>query len=104
MSVVAILKGYVEFVIYRIFDVILQLDASYFRPYAETKNNGGEQKICIKWIQFRSCFRPCGAEVSRFIIQKISHCFSLSFNVSVDMVPMFLSCFMIMIFSRFLKS
>ena len=22
-------------------------DASYFRPYAETKNNGGERKVCI---------------------------------------------------------
>ena len=24
---------------------------SYSRPYAETKNNGGERKVCMKWIQ-----------------------------------------------------
>ena len=29
----------------------------YFRPYAETKNNGSERKVCMKWIQFRSCFK-----------------------------------------------
>ena len=73
-------------------------DFSYFRPYAETKSNGGEQKICMKLIQFRSWFRPSGAKVSSFIIQKFSHCFSLSFNVSVDAVRMFLSCSMITIF------
>ena len=44
-------------------------DISYFRPYAETKNNGVEQTVCMKWIQFRSWFRPCDANVSSFIIQ-----------------------------------
>ena len=73
-------------------------DVSYFRPYAETKNNRGERKVCMKWIQFRSWFRPSGAKVSNFIIQKFSCCFSISFNVSVDAVRMFLSCSMIMIF------
>ena len=70
-------------------------DIGYFGPYAETKNNGGERKVCMKWIQFRSWFRPSGAKVSSFIIQKFSRCFSLSFNVSVDVVRMFLSCSMI---------
>ena len=79
-------------------------DVSYFRPYAETKNNGSEREVCMKWIQFRSWFRPCGAKVSSFIIQKFSRCFSLSFNVSVDVVRMFHSCPMIMIFPWFLKS
>ena len=79
-------------------------DVSYFRLYAETKNNRGEQKVCMKRIQFRSWFRPSGAKVSSFIIQKFSRCFSLSFNVSVDVVRMFLSCSMIMIFPWLLKS
>ena len=79
-------------------------DVSYSGPYVETKNNGGERKVCMKWIQFRSWFRPTGAKVSSFIIQKFSRCFSLSFNVSVDVVRMFLSCFMIMIFPWLLKS
>ena len=73
-------------------------DASYFRPYVEMKNNEGERKVCMKWIQFRSWFRRSGAKVSRLIIQKFSRCFSLPFNVSVDVVRMFLSCSMIMIF------
>ena len=76
----------------------------YFGPYAETKNNGDEQKVCMKWIQFRSWLRPSGNKVSSFIIQKFSHCFSLSFNVSVDVVWIFLSCSMIMIFPWLLKS
>ena len=73
-------------------------DVSYLRPYEETNKNGAEKKVCMKWIQFRSWFRPSGAKVSSFIIQKFSHCFSLSFNVSVDVMQMFLSCSMIMIF------
>ena len=87
VSAVVVLKGYAEFVIYkcgRIFDV------SYFRPYAKKKSNGGEWKVCIKWIQFRSWFRSSGAKVSSFIIQKFSCCFGLSFNVSVDVVQIFL--------------
>ena len=79
-------------------------DVSYFVPYAETKNNEDEWKVCMKWIQFRSWFRPSGTKVSSFIIQKFSRCFSLSFNVSVDVVRMFLSCSMIMIFPWLLKS
>ena len=67
-------------------------DVSYLRPYEETNNNGAEKKVCMKWIQFRSWF-----------IQKFSHCFSLSFNVSVDVMQMFLSCSM-MIFPWLLKS
>ena len=61
-------------------------DLIYFRPCAETKNNGGERKVCMKWIQFRSWFRRSGAKVS------------------VDVVRMFLSCSMIMIFPWLLKS
>ena len=57
----------------------------------------------MKWIQFRSWFRPSGAKVSSFIIEKLSRWFSLSFNVSVDVVRMFLSCSMIMIFSMIAK-
>ena len=79
-------------------------DVSYFGPYAETKNNGSERKVCMKWIQFRSWFRPFGAEVSSLIIQKFSSCFSLSFNASVDVVGMFLSCSMMMIFLWLLRS
>ena len=26
---------------------------SYFRPYAETRNDGREREVCMKWIQFR---------------------------------------------------
>ena len=77
---------------------------SYFRPYAETKNNGDERKVCMKWIQFRSWFRPSGAKVLSFIVQKFSRCFSLSLNVSVDVVWMFLSCSMMMIFPWLLNS
>ena len=50
-------------------------DVSYFRPYRETKNNRGERKVFMKWIQFRSWFRLSGAKVSTFIIQKFSRCF-----------------------------
>ena len=38
--------------------------------YAETKNNGGDQKVYMNWIQFRPWFRSSGAKVSSFIIQK----------------------------------
>ena len=71
-------------------------DANHFRPYAEKKNNGSEQNVCIPWLQFRYWFKPCGAKVSSFIIQKFSRCFNLSFNVSVDFVFMFLSSTLIM--------
>ena len=80
------------------------IDVSYLRPYEKMNKNGAEKKVCMKWIQFRSWFRPSGAKVSSFIIQKFSHCFSLSFNVSVDVMQMFLSCSMIMIFPWLLKS
>ena len=73
-------------------------DVSYFRPYAETKSNGGEQKVCMKWIHFRPCFKPSVAKVSSFIIQKFSRCFSFAFNFSVDVERMFLSCFIIKTF------
>ena len=78
-------------------------DVSYISPYAETKYNGGERKVCMKWIQFRSWFRPSGVKASSFIIQKFYGSFSLSFNVSVDAVWMFLSCSIVMIFLGFLK-
>ena len=77
---------------------------NYFRPHAETKNNGGEWKVCMKWIQFRSWFKPSGAKVSSFIIQKFFRCFSLSFNVSADIARMFLSYPMILIFPWLLNS
>ena len=67
-------------------------------PYAETENNGGERKVYVKWIQFRSWLRPSGAKISSFIIQRFSRCFSLSFNFSVDVVRVFLSCSIIIIF------
>ena len=77
-------------------------DVSYFRPYAETKNDGSEREVCMKWIQFRSSFRLF--EAASFIIQTFSRCFSLSFNVLVDVMRMVLSCSMIMIFPWLLKS
>ena len=58
----------------------------------------------IIWLQFSSCFRPCGTKVWSFIIQKFSPCFSLSFNVSAEVVVMFLSYSMIINFSWLLKS
>ena len=79
-------------------------DVSNFRPYAETENDGGERKVCMKWIEFRSWFRPSGTKISIFIIQKCSRCFSHYFNVSVDDVRIFLSCSMIIIFPWLLKS
>ena len=94
---VAILKGYVEFVMKNILRHFT-IEVSYFRPYAQTKNNGDERKVCMKWIQFRSCFRPSDAKVSSFIIQKYSSWFSLSFNVSVNVAGMFLSCSLIINF------
>ena len=78
-------------------------DVSYFIPSVETKYNGGERKVCMKWIQFSSWFRPSDAKVSSFIIHKFSRCFGLSFNVSVDFMWMFLSCSIIMIFPWLLK-
>ena len=45
-------------------------DTSYFIPYAETKNNRGEWKVCMKLIQFRSWFRPSVTEISSFIIRR----------------------------------
>ena len=79
-------------------------DVSYFRPYAETKYNGGEQKVYMKWMQFRFWFRPSGTKALSFIIQKFSGSFSLSFNVSVYVVRMILSCSMVIIFLWFLQS
>ena len=79
-------------------------DASYFKLYAETKNNGSEREVFMKKIQFRPWLRPCGSKVWSFIIQKFSRYFSLSFNVSNDAVRMFLSCSMIVIFPWLLKS
>ena len=64
-------------------------EVSYFRPCVETKTNSSERKVCIKSIQFRSWFSPGGAKFSSSIIQRFSRCFSLSFNVSVDFVLMF---------------
>lgn len=43
-------------------------DLIYFKLNAETKNNGGEWKVCIAWLQFRSWFRPYVGKVSKFII------------------------------------
>ena len=51
-----------------------------------------------------SRFRPCGAKVSSFTIQKFSRCFSLSFSVSFIVVRVFLTNSMIMNFPWLLKS
>ena len=79
-------------------------DVSHFRPYAETKTNGIERKVCIKWIQFRLWSSPGSAKFSSFIIQRFYRCFSFSFNVSVDFVLMFLKFSIIMNFHWLLKS
>ena len=66
------------------------------------KDNESERKVRMKWIQFRPWFKPCGTEVSSFIIQKFCCCFSHSFNVPFDVVRKFLSCSTTMIFPRLL--
>ena len=73
----AVLKGYVNLQVLK--DILRHFttEVSHFRPYAETRNKRGERKVCMKWIQFRSWFRPSGAEVSSFIIQRFSGSFSL---------------------------
>ena len=80
VSAVAVLKGYVEFVIYRcwrIFDVILRL-TSVILDHMQKRKIMEVNEICMKRIQFMSWFRPSAAEVvSGFIIQKFSLCFSL---------------------------
>ena len=80
VSAVAVLKGYVEFVIYRcwrIFDVILRL-TSVILDHMQKRKIMEVNEICMKRIQFMSWFRPSAAEVvSSFIIQKFSPCFSL---------------------------
>ena len=76
-----------------------RIDVSYVIRDAQTKNNGGKWKICIKW----PWFSPSGAKASSFIVLKFSRCFSLSFNVSDAVVWMFLSCSMIMMFPWLLK-
>ena len=58
-------------------------DVSYFRPYAETKNNEGEQRVCMKWIQFRSWFRPTGAKVYIYIYMYIYIYQNLILNVVI---------------------
>ena len=80
----AVLKGYVNLQVLKDIWRHFTTDVSYFKPYAEIKNNEGEKKVCMKWILFKSWFRPGGAKVSSFIIQKFSRYFSLSFNVSVS--------------------
>ena len=67
-------------------------------PYAEKK--------IIEMNEKSACngFRPSSVKVSSFIIQKFSRCINLSFNVSIDAMRMFLSCSMIMVLLRFLKS
>ena len=80
------------------------IEVSCFRWYVETKSDGSEWKACIIWLQFSTWFRPCGTKFWSFIIQKFSAGFSLSFNVSADVVVMFLSYSMIINFSWLLKS
>ena len=64
VSAVAVLKGCVECDLQVLKDIWRHFttDVSYFRPYAETENNGGERKACMKWVQFRFWFRPSGAK------------------------------------------
>ena len=82
-----------------------------FDVYPSAYANAYASKICagkikdpsgVKRKDFRGP-KPSGAKVSSFIIQKFSCCFSLSFNVSIDVLPMFFSS-MIMIFPCLLKS
>ena len=87
----------------QIFDVSLWL-TSFFKSYAEKKANGSKQKVSLTWLQFRFWFRPFSTKVPSFIIKKFSCYFSLSFNVSIDIVRMLLSCTMIMNFVWLLKS
>ena len=79
VSAVAVLKGYVEFVIcrcWRIFDVILRL-TSVILDNMQKRKIMEVNEIWLKRIQFMSWFRPSAAEVPSFIFQKFSHCFSL---------------------------
>ena len=76
----------------------------YLTSFYDWKNNGGERKVYIKSIQFMSWVIASIDKVSSFIIHKIYCCFSLFFNVLVDVVRKFLSCFMMMIFLWLLKS
>ena len=54
------------------------------------KNNSSERRMGIAWLQLRSWFKSCVAKVSSFIIQNFSHCFSISFDDTVDVVVCFL--------------
>ena len=79
VSAVAVLKGYVEFVIYkcwRIFYVILQL-TSVILDHMQKRKIMEVNEICMKKIQFLSWLRPSATEVLSFIFQTFSHCFSL---------------------------
>ena len=65
-------------------------EVSCFRAYAETKNNGGERKVCMKWIHF---FRSSDAKVSGFIIQRFSCCCHLlvdKLDFSVFLISFFI--------------
>ena len=107
VSAVAILKGYVEFVIYkcwRIFDVILRLtsvilDHMQKRKIMEVNGkpawNGFNLGLVSDQVTLKS-----QVSLSRSFIAVLV----FPFNVSVDVVRMFLSCSMIMIFPWLLKS
>ena len=107
VSAVAVLKGYVEFVIYkcwRIFDVILRLtsvilDHMQKRKIMEVNEksawNGFNLGLGSDQVALKS-----QVSVSRNFLAGLV----FFFNVSVDVVRMFLSCSMIIIFPWLLKS
>ena len=68
---------------------------SHFRLYAETKNNGGKRKVCTKWIQFRSMFRPCGAKVSSFITLSRSFLADIVFRLMSQLMSC--ECFLVVL-------
>ena len=51
---------------------------------------------CIFWIQFRSWLSPDGVNIFNFLIQKVSHVFSLSFSISLDVFSSSCNCSIMM--------
>ena len=107
VSAVAILKGYVEFVIYkcwRIFDVILRLTSVILDHMQKRKIMEVNGKSAWNGFNLGLGSDQVALKSQVSLSRSFLAVFSFSFNVSADIVRMFLSYSMIIVFPWLLKS
>ena len=106
VSTVAVLKGYVKFVIYkcwRIFDVILWLTSVILDHMQNQKLMEVNRKSAWNWFNLGLGSGQVALK-SQVSLSRNFLTVLVSFSVSVDDMRMFFSCSMIVIFSWLLKS